>query len=84
MAGTVDVAALSFEDALGELERIVKGLEGGGQRLEDAITAFERGTTLRRHCERKLAEAETRVQAIVERADGGLATETLPAPAAAV
>jgi exodeoxyribonuclease VII small subunit len=70
---TDDIAALSFEDALAELERIVRGLEGGQQKLEDAITAYERGATLRRHCEAKLAEAETRVQAIVERADGSLA-----------
>ena len=51
----------------------VKGLEGGQQKLEDAITAYERGALLRRHCESKLAEAETRVQAIVQRSDGGLA-----------
>ncbi len=67
-----DISGLSFEDALGELERIVKGLEGGQQKLEDAITAYERGALLRRHCESKLAEAETRVQAIVQRSDGSL------------
>jgi exodeoxyribonuclease VII small subunit len=72
-----DIAALSFEDALAELERIVKGLEGGQQKLEDAITAYERGALLRRHCEAKLAEAETRVQAIVQRADGALTTKPL-------
>jgi exodeoxyribonuclease VII small subunit len=68
-----NVAGLSFEDALAELERIVRGLEGGQQRLDDAIAAYERGTMLRRHCEAKLAEAELRVQAIVEGADGTLA-----------
>ena len=67
-----NVAGLSFEDALAELERIVRGLEGGQQKLEDAITCYERGTALKRHCEAKLAEAEARVQAIVERADGTL------------
>ena len=67
-----DIAGMSFEDALAELERIVRGLEGGQQKLEDAITSYERGTALRRHCEAKLAEAEARVQAIVERADGAL------------
>jgi exodeoxyribonuclease VII small subunit len=66
------LAGLSFEDALAELERIVRGLEGGQQKLEDAITSYERGTTLRRHCEAKLAEAEARVQAIVAQADGSL------------
>ena len=76
-----DIAALSFEDALGELERIVRGLEGGQQKLEDAITCYERGASLRRHCESKLAEAEMRVQAIVERADGSLGLKSVEKPA---
>ena len=66
------VAALSFEDALAELEKIVRGLEGGQQKLEDAIGAYERGARLRAHCEAKLAEAEARVQAIVAAADGSV------------
>jgi exodeoxyribonuclease VII small subunit len=65
-----NLSQLSFEDALAELEKIVRGLEGGQQKLEDAIGCYERGTALRRHCEAKLAQAEARVQAIVERADG--------------
>jgi exodeoxyribonuclease VII small subunit len=48
-------------------------LESGNQKLEDAITAYERGAALKKHCEAKLAEAEARVQAIVARADGTLA-----------
>ncbi len=72
-----EVAGLSFEDALAELERIVRGLEGGQQKLEEAITAYERGALLRRHCETKLAQAESRVQAIVERADGSLALKAM-------
>jgi exodeoxyribonuclease VII small subunit len=69
-----DVSALSFEDALAELEQIVRGLESGQQKLEDAIGAYERGAALRQHCEAKLAEADARVAAIVERADGTLTT----------
>lgn len=76
-AKPADVTTLSFEDALAELEQIVRGLEGGQQKLEDAIAAYERGAALRRHCETKLAEAEARVAAIVERADGTLATRPL-------
>jgi len=71
-----EVATLSFEDALAELERIVRGLEGGQQRLDDAIAAYERGTKLRRHCEAKLSEAEARVQSIVAGADGSLSLGT--------
>ncbi|MBW8268435.1 exodeoxyribonuclease VII small subunit [Caldovatus aquaticus] len=65
-----DIAGLSFEEALAELEAIVKTLESGQGRLEEAIEAYERGAALRRHCERKLAEAEQKVQAIAEGPSG--------------
>ena len=68
---------LSFEDALAELEAIVRGLEGGQQKLADAITCYERGAALRRLCEAKLGEAEARVLAIVERDDGTLGMRPL-------
>jgi exodeoxyribonuclease VII small subunit len=66
--GELGLAQLSFEDALAELERIVRALEGGQQKLEDAIIAYERGAALRRYCEAKLLEVEGRVAAIVESA----------------
>jgi exodeoxyribonuclease VII small subunit len=69
-----DVSTMSFEDALAELERIVRGLEGGQLNLEDALQAYERGAQLRAHCEMKLADAEARVAVIVQRSDGSLAT----------
>jgi exodeoxyribonuclease VII small subunit len=72
-----DVNTMSFEDALAELEQIVRGLEGGQQKLEDAITCYERGAALRKHCETKLAEAEARVAAIVRSADGSLSTRPM-------
>lgn len=64
------VESMSFEDALGELEGIVRRLEGGQARLEEAMQSYARGTELRAHCERKLAEAEARVQAIVPGSGG--------------
>lgn len=67
-----DITAMPFEEALAALEAIVRGLESGQQKLEDAITAYERGAALKKHCESKLAEAQARVQAIVARADGSL------------
>jgi exodeoxyribonuclease VII small subunit len=76
-AQPLDVGKMSFEDALAELEQIVRGLEGGQQKLEDAITAYERGAALRKHCEAKLAEAEARVAAIVRTADGGVTTRPM-------
>lgn len=77
-APLADVATMSFEDALAELERIVRGLEAGALKLEDAISAYERGTILRRHCEAKLAEADARVQAIVAAGDGSLSLRDSP------
>lgn len=65
-----DIAKLSFEDALKELEEIVRGLESGKGKLDDAISAYERGSALKRHCERKLAEAEARIEKIALSADG--------------
>jgi exodeoxyribonuclease VII small subunit len=75
-AAAADISGLSFEDALAELDKIVRGLEGGQQKLEDAISAYERGAKLRQHCEAKLAEAEQRVQVIVAAADGAVSLRT--------
>lgn len=59
-----DVAAMTFEDALAELEGIVQRLEQGRGALDEAIDAYERGSALRRHCENKLKDARARVERI--------------------
>jgi len=69
------VAEMSFEEALKELEEIVRSLEGGQGQLAEAIAAYERGTALRRHCEARLSEAEARVEAIVGAETGSPATQ---------
>lgn len=61
---------LSFEEALGELETIVRKLESGQGQLQQSVADYERGAALRRHCEKLLAEAEQKVQAIVETPGG--------------
>ncbi|MCX8667137.1 exodeoxyribonuclease VII small subunit [Acetobacteraceae bacterium B3987] len=76
---TIPLHQLSFENALAELEQIVRGLESGQMKLEDAISAYERGAALRRHCEERLGEAEMRVKAIVQKEDGSLSEEELNA-----
>ena len=70
-----DIAKLSFEDALKELEDIVKTLEGGKGKLDEAIKSYERGAALKRHCERKLAEAQSRIEKIALAADGSVRSE---------
>ncbi len=59
-----DIATMSFEDALSELEKIVKTLETGSGKLDAAIDAYDRGAALKRHCEAKLREAERRIEKI--------------------
>jgi len=60
------VAELSFEEALQELEAVVKRLEDGDVPLDASISAYARGEELRKHCEAKLNEAQERVAAITE------------------
>ena len=70
-----DIAKMSFEEALAELEGIVTSLEAGKVRLEEAISAYERGALLKAHCERKLKEAQAKVEKISLGADGKPAAE---------
>ena len=70
-----DIAAMSFEDALAELEQIVRRLEGGQVKLDEAISSYERGAQLKRHCEQKLQEAQQRVDRIVIGPDGAVTVE---------
>jgi exodeoxyribonuclease VII small subunit len=70
-----DIAGLSFEDALAELQDLVKRLERGDNKLDDAIKAYERGAALKRHCEAKLREAQLKVEKIVLSQDGSVGTE---------
>ncbi len=70
-----DIAKLNFEDALSQLEEIVRHLEDGEGKLDDAIKAYERGDHLKRHCETKLQEAQARVDKIIRGPDGTVGAE---------
>lgn len=74
-ASSADIAALSFEDALAELEQLVRQLEDGKARLDDAISAYERGSLLRRHCDSKLREAQLKIEQITQSADGAIGSK---------
>ncbi|MDR8017068.1 exodeoxyribonuclease VII small subunit [Ectopseudomonas guguanensis] len=68
-------AAPDFEHSLAELQTLVERLESGELSLEDSLTAFEQGIGLTRECQAALAQAEQKVQILLER-DG----ELQPAP----
>ncbi|MBY0501804.1 MAG: exodeoxyribonuclease VII small subunit [Alphaproteobacteria bacterium] len=68
--------SMNFEEALKELEAIVRRLEEGKTSLEEAIKMYERGAHLRAYCEKKLKDARLRVEQIVVGADGTLSTKS--------
>lgn len=72
-----DLTGLPFEQALAELENIVRQLEGGRVPLEDSITIYERGEALKKHCEGLLKRAEARIERITLGPDG-TPTGTVP------
>ncbi|ATP12046.1 exodeoxyribonuclease 7 small subunit [Bartonella henselae] len=65
-----DVATLSFEQALKQLEVIVENLERGDVPLEQSIDIYERGEALKKHCEKLLKAAEAKVEKI-QLSEGG-------------
>ncbi|MEO0497753.1 MAG: exodeoxyribonuclease VII small subunit [Pseudomonadota bacterium] len=71
------IEEMSFEQAIAELEGIVGKLEQGDVALDESISIYERGETLKRHCENQLAAAEKRVEKIRLDANGQ-ATGTEP------
>ncbi|HMM05865.1 MAG TPA: exodeoxyribonuclease VII small subunit [Clostridiales bacterium] len=65
---------MSFEEAVKELEQTVKGMESGDLGLDELLADFEKGIGLLRLCEKKLAEAEGRIEVLTK-------AETAAAPA---
>ncbi len=74
-----EIETLSFEAALNELETIVRGLESGQAPLEEAISTYERGIALKKQCEKKLKQAQEKVEKITLNANGEIKTEPLDA-----
>jgi len=75
MTETADIAALSFEKALEELEHIVAELESGKAELERSLDVYERGAALKAHCDAKLREAQLRVEKIIIGPSGATGVE---------
>ncbi|MDD9330361.1 MAG: exodeoxyribonuclease VII small subunit [Bartonella sp.] len=65
-----DIATLSFEEALKQLEAIVENLERGDVPLEQSIDIYERGEALKNHCDKLLKVAEAKVEKI-QLSEGG-------------
>ncbi|MBP5698129.1 MAG: exodeoxyribonuclease VII small subunit [Alphaproteobacteria bacterium] len=68
---------LSFEDALTKLENIVRELESGKIKLDDAVSSYEQAVALKKLCQEKLAAAALKVEKIEIAKDGSLSTTPL-------
>ena len=55
---------MTFEDAMKELENLVDSLDKGDVSLDEAIAAYDRGSQLKDHCQKKLNEAKMKVETI--------------------
>lgn len=72
-----ETAELTFEDALTKLENIVRELEAGRIKLDDAVAAYTQAVTLKNFCEQKLKDAQLKIEKIELRANGTIATSPL-------
>jgi len=72
-----DIESLTFEVALKSLEEIVSQLDAGSIDLDKAVDAYERGAKLKEHCEKKLKEAQLRIEKIEVDKNGEVTTKVM-------
>jgi exodeoxyribonuclease VII small subunit len=66
------MAEKKFEDALARLEEIVKELESGDLPLDQSLKLFEEGIKLTRICNKRLEDAERRVEVLLKDKAGNM------------
>ena len=64
------IEKMSYEEALTALEEIVRQMEAGKVKLDEAIDFYERGMLLRSHCEQKLSAARLKIDQITASLNG--------------
>lgn len=74
-----EIRQLSFEEALLKLENIVRELEGGRIKLDEAVTAYEQAVALKKFCESRLQSARLKIEKIEQQPDGSLSVAPLDA-----
>ncbi len=56
---------LSFEEAMNELDTVVRRLESGNIKLDEAVSTYERGMALQKHCTQKLSTAKAKIDLLI-------------------
>jgi len=62
MAKNTPQDELSFEAALEKLEGLIEAMEDGETALDELVAKFEEGSKLLKHCQRKLEDAELKIE----------------------
>ena len=70
-----ELEKMNFEDAMKELENLVDSLDKGDVSLDEAIAAYDRGSQLKDHCQKKLNEAKMKVETIESSGDKNIIPE---------
>ncbi len=65
-----EVAGMSFEASMEQLEKLVQELEQGGTDLDRSLEIYEMAVVLRDRCKSILDDGQRRIQKIIETADG--------------
>lgn len=60
------IEKMSFEEALAQLEEIVRKIDTGQEDLENSINSYERGVLLKKHCEEMLRSAKLKIEKITQ------------------
>lgn len=58
------IEKMTFEEAMSELETLLKKIDTGQENLADAVSSFERGVVLKNHCEKMLKEAKLKIEKV--------------------
>ena len=66
----MDLNKMTFEDAMGRLELLVKKMEDGGLSLDEMLACYEEAMTLVRYCNAKIEDAEQKIRLLVSAEDG--------------
>jgi exodeoxyribonuclease VII small subunit len=80
MAKNKEMQELTFEQALNELESIVKLMEDGNLELDDTLKMFEKGIVLSRICSDKLKKAEKKISVLMANENGEMVLQPATIP----
>ena len=75
MSELKSIEKMTFEQALSELEQIVRKIDAGQEDLDSSIKAYERGAALKNFCEQKLKDAKLKIDKVVQNKEGEASLE---------